>query len=113
MLAGHHSTRDAYKFTDNAVAHAQPLRVSEYYQNNGFIAQPFLDAAEQAGAILLDPSSSMCHDGLCPKLDPNGYSAYMDSDHYRPSFARQYASFLDVAFNVAGLSPTPTEYCLP
>jgi peptidoglycan/LPS O-acetylase OafA/YrhL len=113
MIAGNYNLQDSYHLVENAAPHVQPLSSALYYNATGFIATPLLDAAVAAGAVLLDPSDSMCHNGYCPVLDPAGYRAFLDSDHYRPGFIREYGSFLDVAFNVHGIAPRPTEYCLP
>ena len=115
MLAGKDSPRDAYDLVDEVTEHVLPLSVDEYYRTVGFVATPLMDAAHAAGAILLDPSSSICHNGLCPVIDPRGYRAFRDADHYRPSFMRAYGSFLDEALNLGALrgAQQPTEYCLP
>jgi peptidoglycan/LPS O-acetylase OafA/YrhL len=112
MVAGKDSILDATRLVADIAPHGKPISVDEYWHDAAFVAEPLMNSARAAGAILLDPSSSMCLDGLCPVLDPGGFRAFLDSDHYRPGFMRHYGSFLDEAFNVAGIAPVPSEYCV-
>ena len=89
----------------------QPMNASEYHRVAAFIAEPLMDAAADAGATILDPASTMCLDGACPVIDPQGRSVYRDTNHYARQAVREYASFLDVIVGVSG-APSEARYCV-
>ena len=90
-----------------------PISKSEYYQRTAFILEPLYAAAEAAGAILLDPTSTMCHGDRCPTIDASGFPTFTDNQHLYPGYVERFASFLDVT---AGMEPqeppSADEYCV-
>jgi hypothetical protein len=53
------------------------------------------ELAAQSGAKILDPRDSLCEATLCAAVAADGMPLYKDSNHLRPFFARERASFLD------------------
>ncbi len=51
--------------------------------------------AERAGAQVIDPAATLCHEGQCLRAMPDGAPAYMDDNHLRAAFARSAATWLD------------------
>eukprot|EP01046_Picozoa_sp_COSAG06_P020158 COSAG06_NODE_1466_length_9367_cov_6.526651_2_plen_178_part_00 len=89
-----------------------PISASEYYQRTAFVLDPLYETAEAAGAILLDPTSSMCHGDLCPTVDAQGFPTSQTTSISIKATCR-FGSFLDVT---AGMEeqdpPTSDEYCV-
>jgi hypothetical protein len=109
MVAGHSTT--GIKLVRDIDRYVAPLSVEEAYGRAHFVVEPILKAARRAGAVILDPTSSMCLDGLCPVIDPAGYPAFFDSDHYRSSYMAAYGSFLDVTVGIHD-ARKPVDYCV-
>jgi hypothetical protein len=57
------------------------------------------DVAFANGAIVIDPTRSLCQAGQCLAARDNGDPVYMDSEHLRSSYVRRYASFIDQTLN--------------
>jgi hypothetical protein len=53
------------------------------------------DVAAATGTIVIDPTQSLCQAGQCSAARDNGDPVYMDSEHLRDSYVRQYANFID------------------
>ena len=66
--------------------------------------------AAQTGAIVVDPSRTLCEGLICPSTGLDGLPLYVDSNHLRGSFARERASFLDEMLlgpETTGAAPMP------
>jgi hypothetical protein len=53
------------------------------------------DIATQAGALVVDPRSTLCDRMICPAAGPDGIPLYLDSNHLSGYAARERASFVD------------------
>jgi peptidoglycan/LPS O-acetylase OafA/YrhL len=53
------------------------------------------DIAATSGAIIIDPSGSLCPEMTCPATNPRGMPVRGDSNHLTTSFAREHATFID------------------
>jgi hypothetical protein len=53
--------------------------------------------AERAGAVVIDPSASLCEGGECLRARPDGTPIYKDAVHLRAEFVRGEATWLDPA----------------
>jgi len=89
----------------------KPFNVSDFRASTSYVVRPLLDAAEEVGAVVLYPDSTICLDGLCPTIDPAGWPALKDGDHYRWGFVEVYGGFLDVTVGLE-VSNSPGEYCV-
>ena len=87
-----------------------PRKVADWDARIGFIAEPLFAAAEAAGAVLLDPTSSLCLNGLCPLVDPTGWPAFDDSHYLSPTYTEVYGSFLDVTVGLQGVARQPHDH---
>ncbi len=56
------------------------------------------ELAEDAGAIVIDPTETFCPGGQCMLLDKNGVPTYKDSGHITATFAKENAAFIDRIF---------------
>ena len=103
----------AGELVSNFAEQLAPVSFGEFWNDTAFLLTPVLDAASEAGATILDPASTMCIDAQCPLLDPAGWPALKDCDHYRPAYVEAYAGFLD---KTAGVDETlvhlPSVYCV-
>jgi hypothetical protein len=102
----------ANKLVPDLTPYLAPHKVADWDARIGFIAEPLFAAAEAAGAVLLDPASSLCLNGLCPLVDPAGWPAFDDSHHLSPTYTEVYGSFLDVTVELQGVARQPHEYCV-
>jgi peptidoglycan/LPS O-acetylase OafA/YrhL len=59
------------------------------------IARRLSALAARAGAVVIDPASTLCRERRCPAVTPQGMPLYMDSNHLRPFYSREHAVFLD------------------
>jgi peptidoglycan/LPS O-acetylase OafA/YrhL len=53
------------------------------------------DIAARAGALVVDPRSTLCDGMICPAGGPDGIPLYLDSNHLSGYAARERASFVD------------------
>ncbi len=53
------------------------------------------EIAARAGAQALNPRDTLCEARRCASVDAQGIPLYRDSNHLRPSFAQERATFLD------------------
>eukprot|EP01052_Picozoa_sp_SAG31_P031821 SAG31_NODE_3416_length_4302_cov_5.168451_1_plen_947_part_00 len=90
----------------------RPHNVTEWNTRIGFISDPLVRAAAIAGAVVLDPTSTLCLEGRCPLVDPAGWPTFLDNHHLSPTFVEVYASFLDVTVGLQGVARQPKEYCV-
>ncbi|MEO8577019.1 MAG: acyltransferase family protein [Gemmatimonadales bacterium] len=51
--------------------------------------------ATKEGVTVIDPMDSLCDQVTCPTVDSAGRPVYRDDHHFRPSFVRNYVTFLD------------------
>lgn len=61
-----------------------------------------LEIARATGASTVDPVDFICREGVCPTLMADGSPIYKDGSHLRPTFVRQYATFMDAIVSTAG-----------
>lgn len=61
------------------------------------ISEKLRTIAAESGAVVLDPRDSLCDAGGCATTTGNDAPLYKDSNHLRPFFARERATFLDAA----------------
>jgi peptidoglycan/LPS O-acetylase OafA/YrhL len=54
-------------------------------------------AGEAAGAIVVDPMDALCDADTCNALTDEGRARYLDDSHLAIDFAREHATYLDVA----------------
>jgi hypothetical protein len=54
------------------------------------------EMALRAGAQVIDPIPTLCHDEQCIKFAIDGRLLYRDSNHLTASYTREYARYLDV-----------------
>jgi peptidoglycan/LPS O-acetylase OafA/YrhL len=54
-------------------------------------------AGESAGAIVVDPMDTLCDASTCTALSAEGRPRYVDGAHLTADFAREHATYLDVA----------------
>ncbi len=59
------------------------------------LTQRLREIAARAGAKALNPRDTLCEATLCATVDAQGIPLYRDSNHLRPSFAQERATFLD------------------
>jgi peptidoglycan/LPS O-acetylase OafA/YrhL len=52
-------------------------------------------AALESGAVVIDPIQFLCDGHACSAVTTDGYPIYRDRSHLRPSFARDFVSYLD------------------
>jgi len=53
------------------------------------------DLAAASGAVVIDPSLTLCPRMTCPAADSHGMPVHLDSNHLTASFAREHATFID------------------
>lgn len=51
--------------------------------------------ADRYGAKIIDPISTLCKGGTCPTVSVDGDPLFMDEEHMRPFYVREYAVFID------------------
>jgi peptidoglycan/LPS O-acetylase OafA/YrhL len=61
------------------------------------LRQKLIEIARRSGARIIDPLPSLCHQDQCYRLNADGTPIYMDDAHLRPSYVREYATFMDKA----------------
>ncbi len=65
----------------------------------GPIQDDLRTVAISAGAKVINPLDWVCNASTCPSSDERGVPMYKDAAHLRPSYVRQYGTFLDVALS--------------
>ena len=100
------------KMPPNLADYLRPRPAAEYHHTAGFLADPLMEAATKAGAILLDAASTTCWGGMCPTVMTDGRVAYKDAGHLNHFFVEKFASFLDETVGVDGGRPPQSEYCV-
>lgn len=109
-------TKTVYLVLDNPVEYANDPsrylkgnRVSQFYvseipkeipfgKDQAELRETLLNVAKEAGAIVIDPSSAICHQGQCALLDQDGRPIYRDNNHLRASYVKNNVRFLDQVF---------------
>ncbi len=89
----------------------RPQAIATYNEQEAYILKPLYDSAVEAGAILVDPTDTLCKNGLCPVIDPDGHPAFKDGHHYCPAYMARYGQFLDKLVGVSN-GPNATKYCI-
>jgi len=51
--------------------------------------------ARETGAIVIDPTPSLCNDATCPAVTATGDPVYRDANHLSPAYVRNNIRFLD------------------
>ena len=75
---------DGRELPENLLDYLRPRDAAEYHFTNSFIADPILDASRRAGAVVLEPESTLCRDGKCPFVKADGTNTqYVCSLHMR------------------------------
>lgn len=70
-----------------------PINKTDYMNRVGHFASDYYDAAETAGAVLLDPTTSLCSSDMCA-VD----GALADAAHYSTRYVLEHGTFLDAVF---------------
>jgi peptidoglycan/LPS O-acetylase OafA/YrhL len=73
------------------------VTTAQYMQRNGWVWQAQNEARDRCGIVILDPTTTLCHDGVCPATR-DGRPLYSDYGHLDefgahllvPVFARMY-----------------------
>ena len=73
------------------------LDYREFRDKYGHIKNDLIKVAQDSGAIVIDPESSLCSGDTCKAIDSNGDPLYKDSAHLRPTYVRKHAKFIDKA----------------
>ncbi|VTU19080.1 acyltransferase family protein [Variovorax sp. PBL-E5] len=53
--------------------------------------------ALRSGAIVIDPTETLCHDGQCTRTTADGTPIYKDAGHLRAEYTRKFATWMDAA----------------
>ncbi|WP_273028363.1 acyltransferase family protein [Massilia timonae] len=72
----------------------EPLKLDRFIADNAASRNHIIEIARSVGAELIDPSTSLCKDNMCPVLGADGAPAYTDTMHMRPSYSRSAAQYL-------------------
>ncbi len=74
------------------------ISVEEYRKRTEQISPKMIEVARRSGAILLDPTDYLCHDGWCDAVTADGDPIYQNNDHLRGSFTRTHPEFIGQVF---------------
>lgn len=72
----------------------EPLKLDQFIADNAVSRNRVIEIARSAGAELIDPTTSLCKDNLCPVVGADGTPVYTDTMHMRPSYSRSAAQYL-------------------
>ena len=75
----------------------RPAELSRHMLDDryGEIGRQLIEAAQRAGAAVIDPVAALCDAETCPAQTPDGIPIFKDSSHLRASFVRNRADFID------------------
>lgn len=76
----------------------QSFPLSKYSEQYNGIISRLKNIAHATGAIILDPTDSICPNGQCQLLHGEGLPTYKDSCHLTATYARSHALFIDRIF---------------
>lgn len=62
---------------------------------NRNVRRLLIEAAQDSGAIVIDPLDYLCGPVTCPSVDANGEPEYKDAYHLRPTYVSDQVSYLD------------------
>lgn len=71
-----------------------PLDKEAFLEATQKMRKQLYDAAQKSGAIIIDPVEFLCKNNSCPVV-MNDRPIYIDHDHFRDSFSREHAGFVD------------------
>jgi peptidoglycan/LPS O-acetylase OafA/YrhL len=71
------------------------ISLSEHVRRTGPINAKIREAAQRAGAFVLDPADWMCDSTKCPTTTSTGVPLYIDATHLRASFVREQIHAFD------------------
>jgi peptidoglycan/LPS O-acetylase OafA/YrhL len=65
--------------------------------DQALLRNELIEIANRAGAIILDPFPTLCPKNNCRILTDEGFFIYRDTNHLRPFYIRNHASYIDIA----------------
>lgn len=72
----------------------EPLKLDQFIADNAVSRNRLIEIARSVGAELIDPTTSLCKDNLCPVVGADGTPVYTDTMHMRPTYSRSAAQYL-------------------
>jgi peptidoglycan/LPS O-acetylase OafA/YrhL len=66
---------------------------------NPWLADRLRRVADEGGASVIDPAEAHCTAAECAKAGADSVPIYADGNHYRSSWVRHHATFIDAALN--------------
>ncbi|WP_426191545.1 acyltransferase family protein [Massilia sp. DWR3-1-1] len=69
--------------------------IQEFLDGYAPIRSRLVEMARRSGAQVVDPLPILCHDAICPTVAANGDPLFMDTEHMRPFYVRERATFID------------------
>lgn len=70
-------------------------RLSEFESAFSKIKQDLIQLGHDSGAIVIDPTDTICRDDVCSSVDDDLTPKYKDDGHLRPTYVRRHIRFLD------------------
>ncbi len=77
------------------LAKIENLDLGKFLQSNANPRGRLIKIANEAGAIIIEPSDFLCKQNVCPVLDQDGRPVYTDGIHMRPEYSRRAAVYLE------------------
>lgn len=74
--------------------------IAEFVQQTAPIRARLIAIASRHGAKIIDPVQTLCKGTICPTVSESNEPYFMDSEHMRPFYARDAATFLDETIRV-------------
>lgn len=71
------------------------ISIREFLDTYAPIRARLVELARANGAKIIDPVPVLCRDAVCPTVASNGDPLFMDVEHMRPFYVREYATFID------------------
>lgn len=78
--------------------HPSPVHREEFRRSVSLVVDRVRTATLSAGAIVLDPTEYLCDGDVCATVTADGRPVYKDSNHLRPFFAAERATYIDAAY---------------
>lgn len=81
------------------VVNVVPIYLNQYLKSYKGTYDQLLSAARNGGAEIIEPVNFLCNDNICQSMSSQHKAMYKDGAHLRPSYVREYVTYLDKTMN--------------